>query len=148
MTDDSGHGMITGERPSCPRRVGEAQAMAKSEACQPSFQIDEHRLLPTEQVSAAASVDPKPVIVGFLVKAGGWAVAHAPIRELFKSDAIGLGIDSLPTSDTFFVDGGGVRIQTFNPQTLGDSEVITMGIELSAGNGNKPSDIRAKYDLP
>ena len=66
--------------------------------------------------------------------AGFWTIANTSTNAAFGNDAIGLVIaEELPDPGRL-VDGGGIRLQTFNPQSLGDSEVIVISLEEAAGN--------------
>jgi len=69
---------------------------------------------------------------------GSWVVANTKTNAAFGSSAIGI-VDglTLPTGDTFFPSdpiGGGLFLQTFNPQSLTDSEIFFIG--LASPNGN------------
>ena len=92
---------VAGERPGGAQGVGDAQAMPKTETGQPLAEISEESVLPAEQMGAAAHIDPDAVVVRKAVipvkpfidiDAGGWAVAHAPVGELFEEEAIAFGI--------------------------------------------------------
>jgi hypothetical protein len=65
---------------------------------------------------------------------GGWVIANTTSTAAFGADAIGVAPDALPEPSEF-VFGSGLVIQTFNPQSLGDSEVIVLSAEAPAGNG-------------
>lgn len=77
-------------------------------------------------------VDAEAVLFGELV--GGWVIANTATSAAFGADAIGLQPDALPEPSLYVVQGG-LHIQTFNPQSLGDSEVIVLTAEVPAGNG-------------
>lgn len=66
---------------------------------------------------------------------GGWVIANTATNAAFGLDAIGLAPDALPDPSLIGEDGAGIFIQTFNPQSLGDSEVIVLSAETAAGNG-------------
>jgi hypothetical protein len=70
---------------------------------------------------------------------GSWVVANSSTNAAFGNNAIGI-IDgvTLPTAEDFFLTGpvsGGLFLQTFNPQSLEDSEVFFIGLAFPAGNG-------------
>lgn len=78
-------------------------------------------------------VDPEATLQNEI--AGFWTIANTTTNAAFGNDAIGLSSQGgLP--DPGLLSEGGIRIQTFNPQDLGDSEVIVLGIEFPAGFGN------------
>jgi len=64
---------------------------------------------------------------------GGWVIANTTTNAAFGADAIGVAPDTLP--DPALIVESGIFIQTFNPQSLADSEVIVMTAEVGAGNG-------------
>jgi len=83
---------------------------------------------------------------------GGWIIANTSTNAAFGADALGV-FDGVTLPDSVVVSGpdsAGIFIQSFNPQGLGDSTVITLTIEEAAGNGRFAEDelgpIRA--DLP
>jgi hypothetical protein len=65
---------------------------------------------------------------------GGWVIANTSTNAAFGADAIGLAADALP--DPTLIVETGIFIQTFNPQSLGDSSVIVLSVETAAGNGS------------
>jgi hypothetical protein len=64
---------------------------------------------------------------------GGWVIANTATDAAFGADAIGLEPQTLP-DPSLLVNEAGIKIQTFNPMSLGDSEVIVMTAETLAGN--------------
>jgi hypothetical protein len=77
-------------------------------------------------------IDPDAVLPNELV--GGWVIANTATNAAFGADAIGVAPDALP--DPTLVVESGLFIQTFNPQSLGDSKVIVLSAETAAGNGS------------
>lgn len=68
---------------------------------------------------------------------GGWTIADTTTNAAFGSDAIGLFHDELPDASTYLgEDTTGLYVQTFNPPTLGDSDVILFTVETAAGNSS------------
>jgi hypothetical protein len=64
---------------------------------------------------------------------GGWVIANTSTNAAFGGDAIGL----LPPdglADASIINDSGLFIQTFNPMTLGDSDVIVIGAQEASGN--------------
>jgi len=62
---------------------------------------------------------------------GGWVIADTATNAAFGADAIGVAPNTLPDASTFL--GPGIHIQTLNPERLGDSAVIILSTETSAG---------------
>jgi hypothetical protein len=76
-------------------------------------------------------IDPEAVLANEIF--GGWVIANTVTTAAFGADAIGLPPDAVP--DPALIVETGIHIQTFNPQSLGDSEVIVISAETAAGNG-------------
>jgi hypothetical protein len=77
-------------------------------------------------------LDPEGFLTAELV--GGWVIADTATNAAFGADAIGLAPDALPEATAFVVDTG-IVVQTFNPQSLGASQVIVLSLEVPAGSG-------------
>lgn len=70
---------------------------------------------------------------------GSWTIANTATNTAFGHDAIGMDTGSFPDAATFFGTAGTAVpffLQTFNPTTLTDSEVIFLTVEFSASSGN------------
>lgn len=81
-------------------------------------------------IVTVTAFDPQHAIAPVIV--GGWTIANLATSSSFGGDAIGLSADgTLP--DPAILDGG-ITIQTFNPATLTDSEVILIGVESDGGS--------------
>jgi hypothetical protein len=72
---------------------------------------------------------------------GGWTIANTTTGAAFGNDAIGLTTDGSIPIVPAAIDSTNVRIQTFNPNGLGDSEVILLGVEQQEGVGNFGDEI-------
>jgi len=72
---------------------------------------------------------------------GGWTIANSATGAAFGNDAIGLGTDGTMALIPTTIDPTNIRLQTFNPKDLGDSEVILLGIEELQGVGNFGNEI-------
>jgi hypothetical protein len=99
-------------------------------------------------------VDPEATLQNEI--AGFWTIANITTNAAFGNDAIGLSSQGgLP--DPALLSEGGLKIQTFNPQDLQDSEVIVLGIEFPAGFGqfreselgpiNRPSAVLGGFSV-
>jgi hypothetical protein len=77
-----------------------------------------------EAVDAAAFDD------GQLV--GGWTIANTSTGAAFGNDAVGLATDGTIPVVPAAIDSTNVRIQTFNPTSLGDSLVMLLGVQDAA----------------
>ncbi|HEY2385675.1 MAG TPA: hypothetical protein VGK30_01835 [Candidatus Binatia bacterium] len=81
-------------------------------------------------IAVVTAFDPQRAIAPVIV--GGWTIANLGTSSSFGGDAIGVSADgALP--DPAILDGG-ITIQTFNPSTLTDSEVILIGLESDGGS--------------
>ena len=72
---------------------------------------------------------------------GGWTIANITTVASFSHDAIGFNLDTAGFPDSAILGDGdtsfpGLKIQSFNPETLEDSEVILLAIEFSEDSGN------------
>ena len=70
---------------------------------------------------------------------GSWTIANTATNASAGFDAIGMDNDSFPDAATFFGDSSTrlpFFVQTFNPTTLTDSEVIFLTVEFSDQSGN------------
>jgi hypothetical protein len=77
-------------------------------------------------------LDPRATLEDVLV--GTWTIADVATNSAFGNDAIGLSSSgNLP--DSSILSAGGLKIMTFNPQSLTDSEVIILPVEFPGGNG-------------
>lgn len=68
---------------------------------------------------------------------GGWVIANTSTNAAFGADALGI-TDGVTLPDSAAIsgsDGAGIFIQSFNPQSLGDSAVIVMTAQETSGNG-------------
>jgi hypothetical protein len=83
-------------------------------------------------------LDPEAVVENQLV--GGWVIANVATSSAYGTDAIGLNPDTdFPDAATLLDPAStqaGVKIQSFNPSTLEDSEIILLAIERSEESGN------------
>jgi hypothetical protein len=84
-------------------------------------------------------LDPQAVIENQIV--GGWTIANVGTSSSFSHDAIGFNLDTAGFPDPAVLGDGettfpGLKIQSFNPTTLEDSEIILLAIEFSADSGN------------
>lgn len=68
---------------------------------------------------------------------GGWVIANTSTNAAFGADALGIfdGVTLPDSSAISGVDGPGIFIQSFNPQSLGDSVVIVLTAQETSGNG-------------
>ena len=66
---------------------------------------------------------------------GGWTIANSTTNAAFGGDAIGLNPNDASFPDSSVLDPAGIRIQSVNPESLTDSEVILIDVESAAGNG-------------
>src|SRR6266404_6935306 len=62
---------------------------------------------------------------------GGWTIADAAVGTSFGGDAIGISADGTLPDPT--LPAGGIRIPTFDPTTLTNSQVILIGLESDGG---------------
>jgi hypothetical protein len=77
-------------------------------------------------------LDPRATLEDVLV--GTWTIADLASNSAFGNDAIGLSsAGNLP--DASILAAGGLRIATYNPQTLTDSEVIVLPVKFPGGSG-------------
>jgi hypothetical protein len=70
---------------------------------------------------------------------GSWTIANTATHAAFGHDAIGMSTQAFPDALTFFGDSSTFLpffIQTFNPESLTDSEVIFITTEISPTSGN------------
>jgi hypothetical protein len=70
---------------------------------------------------------------------GSWTIANPATNAAFGHDAIGTSTNSFPDAATFFGATDAplpFYLQTFNPTTLQDSEVIFLTAEFSESSGN------------
>jgi len=81
-------------------------------------------------IAVVTAFDPQHAIAPVIV--GSWTIANLTINSSFGGDAIGVSPDgTLP--DPAILDGG-IIIQTFNPSTLTDSEVVLISLESDGGS--------------
>jgi hypothetical protein len=81
-------------------------------------------------IVVVTAFDPQHTIAPVIV--GSWTIANLTINSSFGGDALGVSPDgTLP--DPAILDGG-LIIQTFNPSTLTDSEVILISLESDGGS--------------
>lgn len=81
--------------------------------------------------------DPTAVLADQLV--GSWTIANLVTSSAFGHDAIGMTTANFPDAATFLGDSSTrlpVFVQTFNPDSLNDSEVILITTEFSEFSGN------------
>lgn len=81
--------------------------------------------------------DPTAVVADQLV--GSWTIANTVTNGAFGHEAIGMSTQNFPDAATFFGDSSTrlpVFVQTYNPTTLTDSEVIFLTVEFSEFSGN------------
>ncbi len=78
--------------------------------------------------------DPEATETDLLV--GSWTIANTSTQASFGNDAIGLDVNALPDAGYFDSDGGGVRVLTYNPQSLEDSAVLAIGLKTNGGNAD------------
>jgi hypothetical protein len=81
--------------------------------------------------------DPTGVLADQLV--GSWTIANTATNAAAGHSAIGMSTQAFPDAATFFGDSSTILpffIQTFNPTTLTDSEVILLTVEFSENSGN------------
>jgi hypothetical protein len=69
------------------------------------------------------------VLPGRLI--GGWVIANTATNAAFGADAVGVAPNTLPNANTFL--GSGIYMQTLNPESLGESTIIILTAEASAG---------------
>jgi len=62
---------------------------------------------------------------------GGWVIANTATNAAFGGDAFGMTPNSLPDAAVFLE--AGIRVSVLNPESLGDSAVIFLTSETSAG---------------
>jgi hypothetical protein len=70
---------------------------------------------------------------------GSWTIANTATKAAFGHDAIGMTSANFPDAATFFGDSSTrlpFFLQTFNPTTLTDSEVIFLTVEFGDFSGN------------
>jgi hypothetical protein len=82
-------------------------------------------------------VDPTAVLPDQIV--GSWTIANQGTSSAFGHDAIGMSTANFPDAATFLGDSSTrlpLFVQTFNPDTLEDSEVILLTVEFSEFSGN------------
>jgi len=72
---------------------------------------------------------------------GSWTIADPRTNAAFGSDALGLAPDVLP--DPMHLEAG-LWIGTFNPESLGDSAVILIGLQTMAGRGRSRTPSRGR----
>jgi hypothetical protein len=65
---------------------------------------------------------------------GSWTITNLARETSFGGDALGLAFGALP--DPQVLQAGPLRVETFDPMTLADSEVILIALESSAESGN------------
>lgn len=81
--------------------------------------------------------DPTATVADQIV--GSWTIANNTTHASFGHEAIGMTTAAFPDASTFLGNAGTLKpffIQTFNPTTLTDSEVIFLTVEFSAATGN------------
>ena len=81
--------------------------------------------------------DPTAVVADQLV--GSWTIANTGTNSAFGHDAIGMSTQNFPDAATFFGDSSTrlpFFLQTFNPESLTDSEVILITVEFGDFSGN------------
>lgn len=81
--------------------------------------------------------DPTAVIADQIV--GSWTIANPATASAFGHDAIGMSTQNFPDAATFFGDSSTrlpFFLQTFNPDSLTDSEVILITTEFGDFSGN------------
>jgi hypothetical protein len=81
--------------------------------------------------------DPTAVLADQIV--GSWTIANTVTNSAFGHDAIGMSTQVFPDAATYFGDSSTrlpFFVQTFNPDTLEDSEVILLTVEFSEFSGN------------
>ena len=89
--------------------------------------------------SGCQILDPQAVLENQIV--GGWTIANTSTSSSFSHDGIGMNLETNGFPDAAILGDGettfpGLKIQSFNPSSLQDSEVILLAIEFSADSGN------------
>jgi hypothetical protein len=82
-------------------------------------------------------IDPTAVLADQIV--GSWTIANSGTSSAFGHDAIGMSTANFPDAATFLGDSSTrlpFYVQTFNPDSLEDSEVILLTVEFSEFSGN------------
>jgi len=74
--------------------------------------------------------DPDSVIESVLV--GQWTIANLTFNSAFGGDALGFTNNTLPDASTY-LDEAPIRLQTFDPTYLTDSEVILLALTENGG---------------
>jgi len=77
-------------------------------------------------------LNPSAVLDSVLV--GSWTIANATTNASFGGDAIGV-IDPAALPPASILAAGGLRIQTYDPQKLTDSQVILLPVVYPGGDG-------------